>query len=118
MKKHFSFFLALLLIGSLFSCARSVTDDSGMAQAVETDENGRYFFTAKVLSCTESSLLVESTSSSGGIREGDQVSVSRQGLTDEVKKGYSILIFFDGLVMETYPLQISGVYEIRSLTKE
>lgn len=64
--------------------------------------------------CENGELLVTHISTAGGFSEmsGGDYYVSTDNLRDEVKVGDIITIWFNGIVMETYPAQLGEVYRI------
>ena len=75
-------------------------------------------FNAKVKEITEGGLLlvtyIDVAEGFVAMSEGDYY-VSTENLRDEVKVGDIITIWFNGLVMETYPAQLGEVYRIVKL---
>lgn len=71
-------------------------------------------FTAEVKEVQDGSLLVTYISTADGFQElpqGDYV-ISTDNLQDEVQVGDTVEVWFDGMIMETYPAQLSSVYRI------
>ena len=71
-------------------------------------------FTAEVKEVQDGSLLVTCISTADGFQElpqGDYV-ISTDNLQDEVQVGDTVEVWFDGMIMETYPAQLSSVYRI------
>ena len=75
-------------------------------------------FNAKVKEITEGGLLlvtyIDVAEGFVAMSEGDYY-VSTENLRDEVKVGDIITIWFNGMVMETYPAQLGKVYRIVKL---
>ena len=71
-------------------------------------------FTAEVKEVQDGSLLVTCISTADGFQElpqGDYV-ISTDNLQDEVQVGDTVEVWFDGMIMATYPAQLSSVYRI------
>lgn len=95
MKKLIAVFLVLTLLCGCAPREKSVT------------------FTAKVLKVTESSLLLESEDQKeSGICAGSQIYIPNQNLPEGISQGSVLQIEFDGLIMESWPLQLGRIYSI------
>ena len=72
--------------------------------------------TGKVTSATDKVIYMELTYDQGGIKQGTPVTVRLGSMlsyapeidTSKLKKGDFITVIYDGLIMETYPLQINA----------
>ena len=72
--------------------------------------------TGKVTSATDKVIYMELTSDQSGIKKGTPVTVRLSSIlsyapeidTSKLKKGDVVTVIYDGLIMETYPLQINA----------
>ena len=110
MRKIIAIFLVLVMIISLVACSKD--DEKKNTDTYETNE-GEYCFVAKVLERNESSLCLEITEpKNSNILEGTQAIISIKSEYPDCKKGDYVTVVFDGVVQESYPLQIPNVYSV------
>ena len=112
MKKLFAILLALVLALSIVACNKN-------DEPQNTDTNNEeYSFTAKILEKSEAWLLLEvSDAENSNILEGSQATIAIKSDYPQCQKGDYITVVFDGVVQETYPLQIPNVSSIIVLDK-
>lgn len=118
MKKIALFLTAFMLVTLLCAC-QDVNQMNTSVTTTEQQGTERYFV-AKVVNTSEGSLLVEITNEgTSHIPLGNQAWISSPEESNVSYAGYVegdyVRVTFDGLVMETYPLQINSVTSI-SLT--
>jgi len=114
MKKTTLVFLLILCAFCFFAaCQKKEAIHNGDILS-QPDEQGRYAFDAKVLDAKENgaALLESVTEGLASIPYGSQVWLGAQPSSPSFEKGDTIRVYFDGMVMETYPLQLSKVYEV------
>ena len=112
MKRLIAFLIASVLLLSLVACKCSDEPESP-----NTNGDG-YSFTAKVVDKYESSLLLEvSDAKSSNISEGSQAIISIKSDYPDCSVGDYVTVVFDGIVLESYPLQIPNVYSITLSSK-
>lgn len=77
--------------------------------------DSKYYFDATVLE-TGTTILVEPFEEAQERKSSDKIyvstNVSGEQAVPELKVGDEVRIYYDGLIMETYPAQIGNVYEI------
>lgn len=77
------------------------------------DQEGRYYFLGNVLRTAEHSVLVEPLDGSWVRNSSDKIWVSIPAESEvTVHSGDLIRVIYDGMIAESYPAQIHGVYEI------
>ena len=116
MKKIVIFFFAIMLAVVLCACSEDMPDDSSAtsSHATATPAVSDLYFTAKVIESGEKALLVEITEAgTSNISLGSQawISSSYDKITSyaDYLVGDYVYVEFDGMVMESYPLQINSV---------
>ena len=115
MKKLFAILLALVLALSMIACNKN--DEPQNTDTSDTN-NEKYSFTAKILDKSETWLLLEvSDAENSNILEESQATIAIKADYPKCKKGDYITVVFDGVVQETYPLQIPNVSSIIVLDK-
>ena len=103
--------LAGVVILFLAGCGKSVTTHIGTAQA---------YFEATVLEVKEHTLLVEPLEGEEERKSSDRINVGTDSISQEealaalgeIQEGDVIEIGYDGMIMESYPAQITGVFAI------
>ena len=66
-------------------------------------------FVATVLELSGSYVLVEPVEGEDELRSSDQISFSMPGLTDlGIEVGSDVEVYYDGLIMETYPAKVNA----------
>ena len=115
MKKFIAILLALFLAISMLACNKN--DETQNTDTSDTN-NEKYSFTAKILEKSETWLLLEvSDAENSNILEGSQATIAIKSNYPQCQKGDYITVVFDGVVQETYPLQIPNVSSIIVLNK-
>ena len=111
MKKLTAMILAMFSLFSLVACEGKTGKDHDLPEDM-------YQFEAKILEVHEGFFLVEPSADSQESKSSSQITVSRQNADPELewKVGDTILITYDGQIMETYPAQLGQVYKIEKLT--
>lgn len=117
--KKIALFLAAFILAVLLSACQGETNVETSVTTTERQETEVYFV-AKVVEPGEETLLVEITEAGNShISLGSQAWISSHEESNVSYSGYAagdyVRICFDGMVMETYPLQINSVTYI-SLT--
>lgn len=85
--------------------------------------SGRISFTATVLSNTEGILILRPDADSDVGRSGDMLRISTDGVKiedaaghsfsgEDIQEGALLKIYYDGKVLESYPLQLTKVTKI------
>lgn len=103
--------LAGVVILFLTGCGESVMTPIGTAQA---------YFEATVFEVKEHTLLVEPLEGEEERKSSDRISVGTDSISQEealaalgkLREGDVIEIGYDGMIMESYPAQITGVFAI------
>ncbi len=116
--RKISIILCVLVFVTLLASCRN----DSMAETTANNEKtglattGTHFI-AKVVEASGNTMLVEITNSeTSGITEGSEAWISSQKESNidysEFSAGDTVQVYFDGLVMESYPLQINSVTSI------
>jgi len=120
-KKLILLLIAILLIsaGAAASGCDAERSHDATGDVLYSDKiNEMEYIDAVVLQINGSSILARSTGgSSGAVGAGSELVFSIAGFAEDadfpqLKQGDSIRIYFDGMVMESYPLQLSAVYDV------
>lgn len=116
LKRILSFVLvSILLISMLVSCKPDYSEPSGQVS------NKKYYFHAIVLDVYDRSIMVSPVDGAAEGNSSDLISVSLTLKSGEVvggiEKGDKVRIVYSGEIMESYPAQIAGVYEIAVVEK-
>ncbi len=73
-------------------------------------------FEAMVLRVEANTILAEPSPNSAEIRSADKISIPLENIDEDtrsrLKAGVKIIVEYDGMLQETYPAQISRVYNI------
>ena len=138
MKKYFALIFALIIIISLVSCNNEndnfksnnkITDSDDSDTSSDTlqsdellDENesesDEYYFTAKILEKSESSMLLEvSNAGRSGLSVSTLASINIDPEYPECLVGDHIKIVFDGTILESYPCQLPNIYSVTKTVK-
>ncbi len=117
--KKITLLLAALMLAFLLCTCQSETNIDSSVTTMEQQVTDSYFV-AKVIEPGESSMLVEITDAgTSNISLGSEAWLSSRKESNVSYYGYAagdyVRILFDGMVMESYPLQINSVTYI-SLT--
>lgn len=104
----------LLSLILAFSCFLGL---SGCGNDPDTAFGGQVYFNAAILELNDGSIEIECTEEfKSGISAGEKFSISTDvsavSGTPEFAVGDNIRVVFDGIVMESYPLQIGTVFAI------
>ena len=112
MKKLFAILLALVLALSIVACNKN-------DEPQNTDTNNEeYSFTAKILEKSETWLLLEvSDTENSNILEGSQVSIAIKQDYPNLQVEDYVTVVFDGIALETYPLQLPNIYSVSKSSK-
>lgn len=94
---------------------------AGCGETVTTPvESEQAYFEATVLGVTEHTLLVEPLADEEERKSSDRISVGTDRISEEdslaalaeVREGDVVEIGYDGIIMESYPAQLDGVFSI------
>ncbi len=95
------------------------------AVLVEIKTEGQSYFIAKVVELYEKSMLLEVTDKGNcGVNIGNQITVSTEKIAGVLANDASMVtdnylrIEFDGLILESYPLQLGKVFKIDITNKK
>ncbi len=107
MKKIIAIILAVLLVVCITGCGK--------------EEKAQAYFNAEILEVRENNLWVRVVNSgSSGISVWEEFYVTKNVTSEngcpELTAGDTVRVFFNGDVMETYPLQLGTVYSIEKLS--
>jgi len=106
MKKLFVFLLSALLLFGMGGCRQTMND------VIANEPN----FMGIVTDVTESSILVAVDESSDAYRSCHEIWVSLDvEMADSMTHfsiGDEVVVYYDGMIMETYPGQVNTVYAI------
>ena len=110
MKKLTALIFAMFSLFALVACGGRSGKDHDLPEDLHQ-------FEAKILEVHEDHFLVEPCADSQESKSSSKITVSRQNADpdQEWKIGDTILITYDGLIMETYPAQLGQVYKIEKL---
>ena len=98
MKKLFSLFFVFALLFSLASCSTSQQNDTDTAS-----------FTATILELSDSYALVQPVEGESELLSSDKISFGIKELEQlDVSVGSRVVIYYDGLIMESYPAKINA----------
>ncbi len=87
-----------------------------VASSTTSAPKGVYHFEALVIKVNDSSVLVEVTAQDdSGLSVGTQVTFAVNAENETFEAGDKLKVSYDGVVQETYPLQISNVFGIERL---
>ena len=108
----------LIILVSFLICAVFLVACEGKTGKDHDLPEDMYQFEAKILEVHEGFFLVEPSADSQESKSSSQITVSRQNADPDLewKVGDTILITYDGQIMETYPAQLGQVYKIEKLT--
>lgn len=111
LKRALSFVLILiLLITMLVSCKPDYSEPSGQIS------NKKYYFHATVVEAYDRSIMVSPVDGAQEGNTSDLISISltlKSGdVASGIEKGDKVRIVYSGEIMESYPAQIAGAYEI------
>lgn len=117
--KKITFFLTAVMLATLL-CACQDVEQIDTSVITSEQQGAERYFVAQVVNTNEGSLLVEIINEGTSyISLGNQAWISSPKESNVSYAGYAegdyVRVTFDGLVMETYPLQINSVTSI-SLT--
>lgn len=101
MKKFFYIFITLVVLFSLIAC--------------NSKTNNRATFQATILEIHDNSYLVEPVEGSTELNSADRITifVTSINVSPKPKVGDILEIVYDGMIAESYPAQITNVYNIR-----
>ncbi len=96
--------------------SKPVNNDVTNGVAADISPEAEPQLTGKVTSATDKVIYMELTSDQSGIKKGTPVTVRLGSMlsyapkidTSKLKKGDVVTVIYDGLIMETYPLQINA----------
>ena len=111
MKKLTALILAMFSLLALAAC-------DGKAGKDHDQPEDLHQFEAKILEIQDSYILVEPAAETWESRSAGKIEVPTQNADPALKLdiGDSVLITYDGQVMETYPARLGQVYKIEKLT--
>ena len=102
-----------VIVTAILACA--VTAVCFLTDPVIEEEKAE--FTAQVISVADGTILVQPDEDSGAALSADRIWVSLPEGAPQVTPGDRVCVVFDGLILETYPGQIPGVYSIQVLAQ-
>lgn len=82
------------------------------------NEHNRFSFKGTVIDVSETSLLVSVNPDEDEIRSSDKISVSLYNKSNnnfDFKIGDKVEVFYNGVILESYPAMINDVYKIIKL---
>ena len=104
MKKLFTFIIAFAILTSLVGCG--TTEQPSIRRNTKEEIVS---FTATILEFGNNSVLVQPVEGEDELRSSDQISFSSKDLEElPVAAGSRVVIYYDGLIMETYPARINA----------
>ena len=104
MKKLFTLVLVFTILISLVGCGTTKQADTET-----TTENETASFTATILEFSGNYVLVQPVEGESELRSSDKISFSSKDLEElDVAVGSRVVIYYDGLIMETYPAKINA----------
>ena len=104
MKKLFTLVLVFTILISLVGCGTTKQADTET-----TTENETTSFTATILEFSGNYVLVQPVEGESELRSSDKISFSSKDLEElDVAVGSRVVIYYDGLIMETYPAKINA----------
>ena len=111
MKKLIALILATVCVFGLTAC-------DGRSGKDHDQPEDLHQFEAKILEIQDGYILVEPASETWESRSAGKIEVPTQNADPALKLdiGDSVLITYDGQVMETYPARLGQVYKIEKLT--
>lgn len=118
MKRYIALTFLLVGIFALAGCADKREEATGETAATKT------YFKATVLEIADAYLLVEPFADTLESKSADQIKVGTADMGEELSNylaeasiGDIIEIGYDGSIAESYPAQISNIYEIKLVTE-
>ena len=106
MKKLFVMLLVCTMLVSFGGCAAEEPDT---IRKSKKDEPQLESFTATILEFSNNSVLVQPVEGEDELRSSDQISFGTKDLEElPVAAGSRVVIYYDGLIMETYPARINA----------
>lgn len=115
MKKYIllslSLVLTLLLVGCNGKVNTNVVDEPNNSHKEEIEIAS---FNAIILDVLDNSILVEPVEGSLELKSSDKIYINYKDIEVSFNfiKGQEIVIYYDGLIAESYPAQINNVYKI------
>ena len=104
MKKMFTLVLVFTILISLVGCGTTKQADTET-----TTENETTSFTATILEFSGNYVLVQPVEGESELRSSDKISFSSKDLEElDVAVGSRVVVYYDGLIMETYPAKINA----------
>jgi len=105
MKKLFALILAFSLLLSFGGCKKQEVQDTEPSESDAKLES----FTATILEFGNGSVLVQPVEGESELRSADQISFGTKELEElPVAAGSRVVVYYDGLIMETYPAKINA----------
>lgn len=84
----------------------------GSDNSADNEKENIYSFSATVLEASDKQLLIEPSVDSLEYKSCSKIYIPLTDGTEDISVGDKITVVYDGLIQETYPAQISNVYEI------
>ena len=112
MKKIFAILILAVLSLSVFSgcviISNSVDETIAYSKSAEED----HFFKAEIIEMSEKALVIKPLDEYAEARSSDKISVPNWFAKDSVKVGDIIGISYDGVILESYPAQLSKIFSM------
>ena len=122
MKRIILLILPIVLVLAFVGCDK-ISDNITVEEPNNSNADNvqiSYSFRATVLKTMQSSILVQPSEDSNENKSSDKISVSTKDLSIgfDIVEGDEIVVYYDGLIAESYPAQIYTTYKIEKYVPE
>lgn len=112
MKKIFAILVLLALSVSVFSGCVIISNSAGETIAYSKSAKEDHFFKAEIIEMSEKALVIKPLDEYSEARSSDKISIPNWFAKDAVKVGDIIGISYDGVILESYPAQLSKIFSM------
>ena len=112
MKKIFAILILAVLSLSVFSGCVIISNSADETIAYSKSAKEDHFFKAEIIEMSEKALVIKPLDEYSESRSSDKISIPNWFAKDSVKVGDIIGISYDGVILESYPAQLSKIFSM------